>query len=435
MASTWNPVQRARDALRQLREVTAWGSDEEDRSVVTDHTMEAMVDAAVTAGSDTANAMVSLERQMRRYEDLFERAPTAYIVTDAAGCIVCANQSARDLLDVRPGIAIVLRIDPVHREQFLDSLRRLVDTRQPRHRWTLQVRRPDEQRLVAVADVAVRNDEEDGRMEILWMLHNRTRDHLARERVRSAVTRQRERIEYLESIDAWKSVFLLGAAHDLHSPLHAITGGAKILLTHGTQVDAHQSEVILRSIVTGGGQLQALVERLLELHRTVDSCVDLVEEPTPMGALVRETTEGVLGNRPASLAIEEGPAILIDPVLVRQIVTNLLRNVLEHTPEGIPVWIHLRHHDDAVRLVVEDAGPGVPADTKDDVFRPFFSCATHSDDPGGTGIGLSLVRLFTELHGGTVAVSDRPGGGARFVITLPRRGPMAPGRGLAWRAG
>jgi signal transduction histidine kinase len=70
-------------------------------------------------------------------------------------------------------------------------------------------------------------------------------------------------------------------------------------------------------------------------------------------------------------------------------------------------------------VVVEDEGPGVPPAVRDDLLLPFVSAASHERDGGGTGIGLSLVDLFAQLHGGEVRVEDLDGGGTRFVVELP----------------
>ena len=106
----------------------------------------------------------------------------------------------------------------------------------------------------------------------------------------------------------------------------------------------------------------------------------------------------------------------VDRAKVERIVENLLNNAARHTPAGTPVQVLIIEQGPGVVVVVEDEGPGVSDDIKDEIFEPFRQGASAR---GGVGIGLSLVQRFAELHGGTASVEDRPGGGARFVVTLP----------------
>jgi signal transduction histidine kinase len=109
----------------------------------------------------------------------------------------------------------------------------------------------------------------------------------------------------------------------------------------------------------------------------------------------------------------------VDPTMIERVIENLLVNAARHTPLGTPVRVSVRDRTDGVELVVEDEGPGIPDDLKLILFESFRQ--GPGSNGGGVGIGLSLVKRFAELHGGTARVEDRPGGGARFVIALPGR--------------
>jgi signal transduction histidine kinase len=106
----------------------------------------------------------------------------------------------------------------------------------------------------------------------------------------------------------------------------------------------------------------------------------------------------------------------VDRAKVERIVENLLNNAARHTPAGTPIEVLVIEEGHGVVVVVEDEGPGVPDDVKDEIFEPFRQGESAR---GGVGIGLSLVQRFAELHGGSACVEDRKGGGARFVVTLP----------------
>lgn len=103
--------------------------------------------------------------------------------------------------------------------------------------------------------------------------------------------------------------------------------------------------------------------------------------------------------------------------MLERVVDNLLRNALKHTPAGTNVWVRT---EAPARLIVEDDGPGVPGELHARIFEPFQQGPGQLDRHSpGTGIGLSLTQRIVGLHNGEVALTERPGGGARFVVELP----------------
>jgi signal transduction histidine kinase len=94
-------------------------------------------------------------------------------------------------------------------------------------------------------------------------------------------------------------------------------------------------------------------------------------------------------------------------------------NAIRHTPADVTVWVRVTSEDGGALLAVEDDGPGVPAELRDAIFEPFRQGPTASPHSPGTGIGLSLVAMFTDLHGGRAWVEERPGGGASFRVSFP----------------
>lgn len=213
----------------------------------------------------------------------------------------------------------------------------------------------------------------------------------------------------------WKDAFLLAAAHDLRSPFAIIKMLAQTLIGR-TELGLQTS--LAEQIDDQATRGLRLLNGLLDLSRFASGRVPLTRVPTDLRLLVERVRDDLDStSHPVDLA---GDAVSesIDPERTSQIVANLLANAFEHTPPGTPVHIHIDHLDSVARLVVEDEGPGVPDDLKPDVFAPFVTRRAHASDHEGTGVGLALVQLFAELHGGRALVEDRPGGGARFVIEL-----------------
>jgi signal transduction histidine kinase len=128
----------------------------------------------------------------------------------------------------------------------------------------------------------------------------------------------------------------------------------------------------------------------------------------------------LLGDRPVLVEARRVRAE-VDPAKVERIVENLIANAARHTAPETAIWVRVWSEPDGVVIAVEDAGPGVPEDLQRAIFEPFRQGPTASPHSPGTGIGLSLVAMFAELHGGRAWVQDREGGGASFRVFLPKR--------------
>lgn len=220
----------------------------------------------------------------------------------------------------------------------------------------------------------------------------------------------------------WKDAFLLAAAHDLRAPLAIIRMLSQTLIG---RTELGLQATLVEQIDEQAARGIRLLNGLLDLSRFATGGVPLRRQPTDLATLVGRVVGEIQRNgHPLDVAVGVAAAN-VDPALTVQILTNLVTNALEHTPRGTPLHIVVEADEDMVRLVVEDEGPGVPDDLKSDVFAPFVTRRAHSGDAVGTGVGLTLVRLFAELHGGEARVEDRVGGGARFVVELGLWGPGA----------
>jgi signal transduction histidine kinase len=113
--------------------------------------------------------------------------------------------------------------------------------------------------------------------------------------------------------------------------------------------------------------------------------------------------------------------IRADPAMVERIIENLLGNSVKHTPRDASIWVRVNPVEGGgALLTVEDDGPGVPPEERDRIFEPFRQ---GSRAGAGSGVGLALVASFAALHGGRAWVTDRPGGGASFKVTLAGEPP------------
>ena len=251
----------------------------------------------------------------------------------------------------------------------------------------------------------------------------------AQEGLERALSIEREAARRLREIDAIKNTFLHAVSHELRTPLAAILGFAVTLEHHRGTLPEEETMELTRRLAANARKLDRLLSDLLDLDRLDRGIVEPKWRPTDVGALVRHVVQesDLLVERP--LRIEADPVLVsVDPAKVERIVENLLANTARHTSADTPVWVWVRAHDGGVLIVVEDAGPGVPPELRETIFRPFEQGPDRSTHSPGVGIGLSLVGRFAKLHGGKAWVEERPGGGASFRIWLPDGGATGEGR-------
>jgi signal transduction histidine kinase len=117
-------------------------------------------------------------------------------------------------------------------------------------------------------------------------------------------------------------------------------------------------------------------------------------------------------------AIDAVPPVPLQRDALRHIVLNLLDNAVKYGPTGQTVRVEVSRRNGSVLVAVTDQGPGVPAGERDAVWRAFHR-GSRTSDQGGSGIGLTIVQEVATQHGGRAWVEDAPGGGARFVVSLP----------------
>ena len=243
------------------------------------------------------------------------------------------------------------------------------------------------------------------------------RDTLVAQRKRAE--REHEVSSGLREMNEVKDTLLHAVSHDLKGPLAGIIGAMSTLRRgNELQLTGDEVESLYQMIEQSGRKMNRLIDDMLDLERLDRGQVQPEREPTDVGEMVRRVAREAPGMDTHPVRID-GEQLLanIDPAKVERIVENLLVNAARHTPGGTPVHVSVASSDDGIMLVIEDEGPGVPEELKSTLFDPFRQGPTAAGR--GVGIGLSLVRSFAELHGGSAEIEDREGGGARFVVLLP----------------
>ncbi|HZD00605.1 MAG TPA: ATP-binding protein [Actinomycetes bacterium] len=230
----------------------------------------------------------------------------------------------------------------------------------------------------------------------------------------------RARARVLEETDRLRTALLNAVSHDLRTPLASIKASASSLLDHDITWSQEQTHEFLETIDHETDRLTRLVHNLLDMSRIEAGALDpLLVETTlteVVGPLVRlaraKTTRPIRVEVPDTL-----PPILVDPVRLDQVLTNLLDNARHYAPDSA-VTITGRSDGKQVELRVADQGPGIPAEERVHVFDQFYRVRADGR-PHGTGMGLAICRGIIEALGGSVHAEPTPGGGTTIVLTLP----------------
>ncbi|HKQ02455.1 MAG TPA: ATP-binding protein [Actinomycetes bacterium] len=243
--------------------------------------------------------------------------------------------------------------------------------------------------------------------------------------LKDSLRRELAAADRLRAMDDMKDTFLRAVSHDLRTPLTAMLGVAVTLERTRLNLPREQALDLVGMLVEKTRKLERLLKDLLDLNRLEEGVLEPNRSLTDVRELVHRVVTEVdqLAGWPIDIEAEPIQAF-IDGPKVERIVENLLLNTTRHTPPGTRVWVKALARGADLELIVEDAGPGVPAELAGTIFEAFRRASGPGPAPTmshhrGVGIGLSLVARFAALHGGHAWVDERWGGGAAFHVLLP----------------
>jgi two-component system sensor histidine kinase KdpD len=218
-----------------------------------------------------------------------------------------------------------------------------------------------------------------------------------------------------------RSSLLSSVSHDLRTPLAAITGAASALRDEADASDPHERRELLDTIAEEAGRLERLLANLLDMTRLESGGLEPKREWVPLeeivGAALTRLEAQLAGREIQTELPAELPLAFGDPLLLEQLVVNLLENAARHTPAGTPLAIRAAAAEGALELEVADRGPGLAPGDETRIFEKFQRGARAG--AGGVGLGLAICRGIATAHGGSLVAENRPGGGALFRLTLP----------------
>ena len=399
----------ARHELRPIRRMTAdaraiGGGDLRRRLAI--HTGDELEMLAQTINQLTAGLAKKIgetEAAAHQQSLILENMDNGVLLLDAQGKILTANRQAARLLSLEPDYAGKSSIQAVGSVALAAAAHDAIETAMPQS-LTIPFR---QQGIARTFAVFIAPCPEGSSVRILCVFHD---------------------ISLLQQITERQNEFVANAAHEIRTPLTAISGFAETLLDD----DFHEPELsrqCIRSIYEEAGRLRRLVNDLLQLARLErrDYRSQLILERIDAGCLPAQIGRRLrpqLTAKQLHFTAEAPPHpvfIKADPVLVDQMLSNLVENAIHYTPENGEISLTCQADGKEVRFIICDNGNGIAPEHLPFIFDRFYRAdKTRARSSGGSGIGLSLVRFFVELFNGRITVASELQQGTSFTIILPQ---------------
>jgi two-component system sensor histidine kinase KdpD len=234
--------------------------------------------------------------------------------------------------------------------------------------------------------------------------------------------RQAQQARRQAEVERLRNALLSALSHDLRSPLTTLVGAGAALKEDA--LDARERRELGRVVAEESMRLSRLVGNLLELTRLESGQVRVKHVPQAIdetiGTAICRLDQKLADRRVFTEVPEEIPLALFDPVLIEQVLINILENAIRYTPPGTPIDVVARYEGAHIVVEVSDRGPGVRVGDEERVFeRLYRGSATQGD--GGIGLGLTICQAIIAAHEGRIWLENRKGGGAVVRFTLPAK--------------
>jgi PAS domain S-box-containing protein len=356
-----------------------------------------------------------MEEELRRSEELYRKlvdiSPDAITMSDLEGNITFVSRQTLTLHGYQHegemlGMNAIHLAAPEDRERALSVYRRVILEGQVRHA-ELTALKKDGSRIIIEISISLLQDEEGNPQAMVAF----SRDITERKRMETLLQRRNEELE----------AFAHTLSHDLQTPIAVVEGYARAALEADQEGRTEAERECLESIVSGARRMRQMVNSLLEYAKAghLETEFHPVEPEEVLAEVLMDLEEGFT-KKGISLSIHDDmPLVLVDPVRLRQVFSNLISNAMRHMGE-VPsprIEIGARQEKGTVTFYVRDNGRGIPLEVQPLIFQPFRRYSSHGSP--GLGIGLSTVKRAVESWGGRVWVESEPGRGATFFFTAP----------------
>jgi two-component system sensor histidine kinase KdpD len=238
---------------------------------------------------------------------------------------------------------------------------------------------------------------------------------------RADLAREAAHAEALREADEMKTALMASISHDLKTPLAGIKAAITSVLDRNIRWSEEDIDAFHKTIDSQADRLDRVISDILDLNRIESGAVKPDLEPLDVRVLfnrVREMTSHEAKGREVTIETEPGLRAVGDETLIVQALVNLVENAIKYSTAGGGIRLKAKRAGSDATLAVEDEGPGIAPQDLPFVFQRFYRAEEHSRRVKGSGLGLSIVKGFVTLCGGTVSVESSPNG-TRFIITLP----------------
>ncbi|HBB34902.1 MAG TPA: PAS domain-containing sensor histidine kinase [Cyanobacteria bacterium UBA8803] len=369
----------------------------------------------------------SAQAERQRYQELFDFAPEAYLVTDTYGIIQEANLAATRLLNIATKYLVgkpIANFVPEESRQTFRSILNQLPAMNRMQEWEVLLHQRGERVFEAALTVETVRNKQGQAIALRWLIRDITTRKQAEEQL------QKIQIQNLQLIEAdrLRSEFMAKMSHELRTPMNAILGFSELLLRrYRTQYDTQQVNMIER-IFKNGNHLLALIEEILDFSTLKTNHFQLRLEGfnlTELAATTAEEMRSLAEQKNIDFEIHLAQPIVPvvnDPIRLRQVLVNLLSNAIKFTDTG-RVWLEVWElPGERVAIAVSDTGIGIAPADQVHIFKEFWQVhQTLARQHSGTGLGLSISAALVRLMQGQISVRSQIGEGSTFEIELPRR--------------
>ncbi len=383
-----------------------------------------------------------IEEKIQLLSYAIDQSPVGVVLTDLHGNIEYANNWFRtylgDLSTDFIGLNILQYTKDMFTNEDLDEIEQTIK-RGEQWRGEFQNQRADGETFWSSLSISPVMDEHQNITHLLGIIEDVTARKEAELKLIQLNAELEDRVKQrteelhsanlsLEKASKLKDEFLASMSHELRTPLTGVLGLSEALQKgiYGPLNDKQLN--ILFTIEEGGRHLLNLINDILDLSKIEAGKTELQYSLADASEICQSSlrmVKQIAVTRNQTLTFTQSqPDLLIyvDPRRIKQILVNLLGNAVKFTPENgnIGLEVSADEEKDLVNFTVWDSGIGIEEKNIDKLFQPFIQLdSSLSRSYTGTGLGLSLVKRLTELHGGTVTVISKPGKGSRFIVSIP----------------
>jgi signal transduction histidine kinase len=358
------------------------------------------------------NEIAALRKQVEDYKalsvELTERVPAGVMVLDRTGIVLTLNRNMTAMFDIKSCNPSGRHYADSVPEDIAEQIRQV---RSEVMEKGFVINRPLHHSIDKAIEIDIGLNatlfEMNGQPLIIIVCHDRT-----------AVNE----LERLRTLDAKKTESISRVAHELKSPLTAIKAYCDVL------IETYRSDSTAAGFIQG---IDSETERLLRLVGELMNVTSIelgqvrpVLHQVDMAHLARETLQEMnMTNKKHRLVLrsEQGlPSVMADGAMLKEVITNLVSNAINHSPTGGDVVVELRKQGKNVKMDVIDQGLGIPREHLANIFQKFYRVyrPDYPDIPG-SGLGLAIVKGIVEAHKGTITVKSAPSEGSKFSVLLP----------------